>query len=87
MKQAQEPDDEINIHDKRGYAYIPVPVQRELDMEDKTGKVPVLHHTGVAVLYKEGKTAKDIVNALVALIADKLLEEGQGISVDDWSRP
>jgi bifunctional DNA-binding transcriptional regulator/antitoxin component of YhaV-PrlF toxin-antitoxin module len=63
------PVGDINIHDKRGYSYIPQIVRKELGIEGK-GRVPFFLDANVVLLVRKGATKVDILRGLEVLKLD-----------------
>lgn len=63
------PVGDINIHDDRGYSYIPQIVRKELGIEGK-GRVPFFLDANVVLLVRKGATKADILRGLEVLKLD-----------------
>lgn len=56
----------INIHDPRGYGFIPQLVRRELGVQGK-GKIPYFLNANIVLLVPKDATQRDILKALEIL--------------------
>ena len=59
----------INIHDPRGYGFIPQIVRKELGIEGK-GKIPFFINANTVLLVRKGATQDDILRGLDILKED-----------------
>ena len=69
MTEEKRPIGEIVIHDKRGYAYIPKIVRKEIGLEGK-GKIPFYVDANVVLLVRGDATRDDIIKGLDILKED-----------------
>lgn len=68
----------INIHDPRGYGFIPQMVRKELGIEGK-GKIPFFINANTVLLVRKGATRDDILKGLDILKEDfKLRWKAEG---------
>lgn len=68
-KENPRPIGHINIHDPRGYGFVPQIVRKELGIEGK-GKIPFYLDANVVVLVRKGATKIDILKGLELLKED-----------------
>jgi hypothetical protein len=62
----------INIHDPRGYSYIPQIVRKEMGVEGK-GSIPFFVDANVVLLVRKGATKGEILKGLDILKKDLAL--------------
>lgn len=71
----------INVHDPRGYGFIPQIIRKEIGIEGK-GKIPFFLSANVVLLIRKDATRKDVLKGLEILSEDIKLrwkeEEGKG---------
>jgi len=77
----QRPVGHINIHDPRGYGFIPQIVRKELNIKGK-GKIPFFLDANVVVLVRKGASREEILKGLDVLKEDLKLRWKEGASKD-----
>ena len=77
----QRPVGHINIHDVRGYGFIPQIVRKELNIKGK-GKIPFFLDANVVVLVRKGASREEILKGLDVLKEDLKLRWKEGASKD-----
>lgn len=77
IKNNPRPLGEINIHDPRGYSYIPQIVRREVGVEGK-GKIPFFLDANVVLLVRKGASKEEILQGLDVLKQDLALRWKEG---------
>lgn len=73
----KRPIGKILVHDKRGYAYIPKLVRKEIGLEGK-GEIPFYVDANCVLLVREDATKQDILKGLDVLKDDLELRIKEG---------
>ena len=76
-KENSRPLGHINIHDPRGYGFIPQIVRKELGIVGK-GKIPFFLDANVVVLVRKGAKREEILKGLDVLKEDLKLRWKEG---------
>ena len=69
MNEEKRPIGKILVHDKRGYAYLPKIIRKEVGLEGK-GTIPFYVDANCVLLVREGVTKEDILKGLDILKGD-----------------
>ena len=69
MSEVKRPLGKINVHDKRGYAYLPKIVRKEIGLEGK-GTIPFYVDSNCVLLIRKDATKQDILKGLDILKGD-----------------
>ena len=75
--ESQRPVGHINVHDPRGYGFIPQIVRKELNIKGK-GKIPFFLDANVVLMVRAGATKEEILQGLEVLKEDLKLRWKEG---------